>query len=164
MANTFTTGISTRLAIGVSSPAGVYPVITATPTLAPADQSYPFGTAAAQVDLGYAGTLAVNTGGISLTLNGGGMLDPLGGAFSAARLASIHVYNPGTANVTVGGNFITSNFGASALMPITPGGRWVHDDPSLAALVCGSAGNKVMTFTAASGTQSVQVALGGRSV
>jgi hypothetical protein len=164
MAATVTATLDTNIKFSEDS-GNTFPALSVSPAWAPAQQQYSAGLLASNLDLAYMSRQSVASGTpVSLDVSGGGLKDLLGNTFSPAKIACIAIHNRGTAgNITITGNFMTSRFGASFSMVLTPGGRFVFDDPSLAGLAVTNSTADVITLTSSAGTNDVDIAIGGRS-
>lgn len=164
MAATVTATIDTSIKFAEDS-GNTFPALSVSPAWAPTTQQYSSGLLASNLDLAYMSRQSVASGTpVSLDVSGGGLKDLLGNTFSPAKVACIAISNRGTAgNITVTGNFMTTNFGASFSMVIPPGGRFLYDNPSLAGLAVTNSTDDVITLTSSAGTNDVDIAIGGRS-
>lgn len=143
----------------------VFPVASLTPTFQPTLGQYTQGTAAGQIDLAYMSRQTISSGTpVSIDLSGGGLKTLLGNTASFARVDTLAFYNRSTNNVTLTGNFLTTSFGASFSMVLTGGGRFIYDNPSTTGLAVTNSTADTITLTSASGTNDVDIAIGGRSV
>jgi hypothetical protein len=142
---------------------GPFPPLSSPLSWAPADKQYLQGLANGQVDIVYAARLTVAAGTpVSIDLSGA-LKDLLGNAAIFAEIAAIGFLNNDAAiDATVTGNWLTSRFGASSSWPIQAKGRIVMDFPNGGLVVTNSTAD-VLTFTAASGTITIDVVVGGRS-
>jgi hypothetical protein len=164
MAASATASLDTILKMGEDS-GNAYPVLAVTPTFQPTLGQYTSGTAAGQIDLAHMSRQTISSGTpISLDISGGGLKTLLGNAANFARVDFLAFSNRSTNVVTLTGNFMTTSFGASFSMALAGGGRFIYDNPSATGLAVTNSTADTITLTSASGTNDVDIAIGGRSV
>jgi hypothetical protein len=164
MAASSTASLDVILKIGEDS-GNTYPAASVESDFQPALGQYTSGTAAGQIDLAHMSRQTISSGTpVSLDLSGGGLKTLLGSAANFARVDFLAFSNRSTNAVTLTGNFFTTSFGASFSMVLAGGGRFIYDNPSATGLAVTNSTADTITLTSASGTNSVDIAIGGRSV
>lgn len=131
------------------------------PNLQSINATFTVGTTAGLADLLYNATRTATTGGDSLDLNGGGLLQPDQSAFNAVDVALVAVVNRSTSStITVGGG---TNAVPNLSMVVKPGGTGlVYTTVDPAYSVTAGTGDilKVATDT---GTATYDILIVGRS-
>lgn len=164
MAASSTASLDTILKLGEDS-GNAAATLAVTPTFQPPTSQYTAGTGAGQVDLNHISRQTIASGSpVSLDLSGGGMVTLMGRAANFARVSTLSIYNRGTNNVTLSGNFMTTTFGASFSYPLKPGGRFTADDPSATGMAVTNSTADTITITSSAGSNDVDIAIAGRSV
>jgi len=156
VATTLTTGVAVSVTPQLVAALGNF-----APQLANFGLTFQTGTSANQADRCYVAQRSASTGGDTMDLSGGGLLQPDQSSFSIVELCVMLIINrDASINITVGGG---SNAVIVVGNPISPGGFDLivrKADPAI-AVANGSTDN--LKVVSASGTPLYDVVLIGRS-
>lgn len=156
MASTLTTPFSVNV-----TPQLVADLGTFAPQLATFGFTLNSGTSSQQADSLYVARRTASTGGDTLDLNGGGLLQPDQSSFSIVEICVMIIINRDSSiNITVGGG---SNAVVVVGDPIKPGGCRIWAEKNDPAIPVTASTGDILKVVSASGTPYYDVLIIGRS-
>lgn len=164
MAETLTTKLAGGIsAVGVKTDPAFHKATTS-PNVA-VDVSLADGAAADQANILFTERIPLATSGISNQDLSGALLSIFGTAVIFVKVKGILVINRSdktspatTAAITIAGNFVTTHYGVSTIIPLAAGDTWQHNSGTAGLAVTAGTGD-VVTITNASGSETAEVDL-----